>query len=414
MGADPNTLSAGDSKMNVLMVISQFRPIIGGAERQAELLAHALIRKGVNVTIVTGWWKFGTPREETMNGTKIQRNFSCWGMFGVKGIRPLGAVIYMATLAIYLLIHRKEYDIIHVHQALYPAFISVLVGKRFLGKPVIVKTASSGMTSDIRWLSRFLFGRLQLKYLLKHMGWLVAVSRATGQEFERIGFPNSKILYIPNGVEIPVETKSSSHPMIHAVTTARMSKEKGIDVLLKAWANLSPDPTSLRLTIIGDGPQRYEIEMVAQELGIAKTIAFTGWVNNVHEYLQETDIFVLPSRTEGMSNALLEAMSYGIPCIATNVGGNIELIRNDGDNKIVRGKFIITKNGLLVNPDDVEGLSQAMLYLIQNRSEREAMGNKGRQYIAKNYSIDLVADKYIELYQRMVSRKSLCVESVEK
>jgi glycosyltransferase involved in cell wall biosynthesis len=388
--------------MNVLMVISQLRPIVGGAERQAELLAHALIKKGVNVTIVTGWWKFGTPREETMHGIEIRRNFSCWGMFGVKGIRPLGALTYMITLGIYLILHRKEYDIIHVHQALYPAFISVLMAKRFLGKPVIVKSASSGMTSDIRWLSRFLFGRLQLKYLLKHMGWLVAVSRATGQEFEQIGFPSSKILYIPNGVEIPVGTKSSSHPMIHTVTTARMSKEKGIDVLLKAWANLSPDPTSLRLTIIGDGPQRYEIERAAQDLGIAKTITFTGWVNNVYEYLRETDIFVLPSRTEGMSNALLEAMSYGIPCIATNVGGNSELLEGNGEH-ISLGKYAVTENGLLINPDDVKGLTEAILFFMSNREKREEIGKRGRSFILENYSIDRVAERYKGLYKSILN-----------
>lgn len=402
MRTGPNALGARDSNMNVLMVISQLRPMIGGAERQAELLAHALIKKGVNVTIVTGWWKFGTPRKETVHGIEIRRNFSCWGMFGVKGIRPLGALTYMITLGFYLVLHRKEYDIIHVHQALYPAFISVLVAKRFLGKPVIVKTASSGMTGDIRWLSRFLFGRLQLKYLLKHMGCLVAVSRVTGQEFEQIGFPSSKILYIPNGVEIPVEAKSSSHPMIHAVTTARMSREKGVDVLLRAWANLSPGPTSLRLTILGDGPQRHAIEKAARDSGIDKSITFTGWVYNVNEYLREADVFVLPSRTEGMPNALLEAMSYGIPCIATNVGGNSELLEGDGE-QISPGKYAVAENGLLVNPDDVKGLTEAILFFMRNREKSEKMGRRGRAFIQENYSIDRVAERYEGLYQSLLN-----------
>jgi glycosyltransferase involved in cell wall biosynthesis len=388
--------------MRILMVVSQFHPIIGGAEKQAQLLAQKLIEKGIEVQVMTGWWKLRTPRKETINGVSIFRNFSCWGMFGIKGLRPLGAVMYMVTLAIYLLVHRKEYDIIHVHQALYPAFVSVLVGKQCLGKPVIVKTASSGMTSDIGWLSRFPLGKLQLRYLLNHLSWLVAVSRVTGQEFEQIGFPGSKILYIPNGVEIPVDRRSLRHHMFHAVTTARISREKGIDVLLKAWANLSPNEKDLRLTIIGDGPLRYEMERIVRDLGIAETIEFTGWVNNVKEYLQQTDIFVLPSRTEGMPNAMLEAMSYGIPCIATNVGGNMELLERKGE-EILRGRYVIGKNGLLINPDDVKGLTEAILFFLRNRNEREEMGKRSRQFIQENYSIDWVAERYISLYQSVLN-----------
>ena len=124
------------------------------------------------------------------------------------------------------------------------------------------------------------------------------------------------------------------------------------------------------------------------------------------EYVKHADLFVLPSRTEGLSNALLEAMSYGLPCIATKVGGNIELMGEDEDKMIGSGNFVVAKNGLLVNPDDVEGLSQAMLYLIRNGMKREELGNQARLSIQENYSIDLIADKYIGLYQRMLNRKS--------
>jgi len=79
-------------KIKVLMVISQFHPIIGGAERQAQLLAHKLIEKGVQVKVVTGWWKWGTPRREKINEVPVIRNFCFWGMFGIKGLRPLGAL----------------------------------------------------------------------------------------------------------------------------------------------------------------------------------------------------------------------------------------------------------------------------------------------------------------------------------
>jgi len=126
--------------MKVLMVISQFYPIIGGAERQAQLLAKTLIKEGIRVQVVTGWWNLKTRRREIIDGIRVFRNFSFWGMFGIKGLRLLGALTYMISLAIYLLLHRIEYDIIHVHQVLYPAFMSVFVGKGLLKKHVLAKT----------------------------------------------------------------------------------------------------------------------------------------------------------------------------------------------------------------------------------------------------------------------------------
>jgi glycosyltransferase involved in cell wall biosynthesis len=388
------------------MVISQFYPLVGGAEKQAKLLAKQLIKKGINVTILTGWWKFGTPHREMVDGINIFRNFSCWGMFGIKGIRPLGVLIYMVTLALYLLNHRREYDIIHVHQSLYPAFVSVLIGKRLLKKPVLVKSASSGKTSDIKLLRQPPLGTLQLNFLLKELDHLVAVSRATGEDFKQIGYSETRISYIPNGVEIPKEKKIFSGDVKLVMAVARLSMEKGIDVLLKAWAEVMASHPFLKLTIAGQGPLEHSLKKLCQDLRLTDSVEFLGSIPNLNEQWSNADLFVLPSRSEGLSNALLEAMSYGLPCIATNVGGNSELIREDEQKKIIPGKFIIGRNGLLINPDDVEGLSEALLYFIENGLERQKMGNRARLYIQENYSIDLIADKYIGLYQRMVGTRS--------
>ena len=391
------------------MVISQFHPIIGGSEKQAQLLAKKLIEKGIEVSIVTGWWNFRTPRREIIEGIKVHRNFTLWGLFGIKGnrtLRELGGLVYMFSLWIYLFLHGHEYGIIHVHQALHPAFMSVLMAKKFLRKPVIVKTASSGMTSDIKQLKQIPLGSFQLRYLLRNMEYLISVSKVGGKEFNDIGFPESRIEYIPNGVVLPRDKKANYGQMKQVITTARLSKEKGIDILLKAWENVVKKEKNLKLFIVGNGPLEWELKKMSRSLGVTESVEFTGMAQNVTEYIRDADLFVLPSRAEGLSNALLEAMSYGLPCIATNVGGNIELIGENDQNNIMPGEFMIGRNGLLVNPDDVEGISEAMLYLIRNEIEREELGNRGRLYIEKNYSIDLIADKYIALYQRMLDRKS--------
>jgi L-malate glycosyltransferase len=391
--------------MKVLMVISQFSPLIGGAEKQAQLLAKILVRSGIDVSIVTGWWKFGTAHKEKIDGIHIFRNFACWGMFGIKGLRPIGVVVYAISLGIFLLVHRNRFDIIHVHQALYPAFIAVLVGKRILKKPVMVKSASSGMTGDITWMKGFPFGTFELRYVLKYVDYLIAVSKATGLEFEAIGFPKGKLLYIPNGVEIPEERKINFSLLNRVVTVARLSLEKGVDVLLSAFAICRRKRKDLKLIVVGDGPLKSELKAASRSSGIEDSVEFTGTRIDIKGCLKSADIFVLPSRTEGMPNALLEAMSYGLPCIATNVGGNSELL-GLVKQSISAGEFVLGRNGLLVNSEDIKGLSKAVLCLAEDLHLRKALGERSQQFIKDNYSIETVADRYIELYRKLLTKET--------
>ncbi len=389
------------------MVISQFHPIIGGAEKQAQVLSKKLVEKGVRVNLITGWWKFGTPRRETIDGIKVFRNFCGWGMLGIskpRTIRMLGGMIYAISLGAYLLFHGREYDVIHVHQFLYPAFVSLLIGKRILKKPVMVKSASSGLTSDIQRLRMLPYGHLQLKFLLKQLDHLVAVSEATGEDFKQIRYPESRISYIPNGVDVPVQEKTAYHQVTQVITVTRLSEEKGVDVLLKAWADVVREEKNLKLLIVGSGPLEPKMKSLSHSLGIAELADFVGSIRDVANYLRASDLFVLSSRSEGMSNALLEAMSYGIPCIATNVGGNAELLGREGKD-FRSGEFVIAKHGLLVNPDDVNGLSGAILYLLRHRERSEELGRRGKGFVKENYSIDSIADRYILLYESMIDKR---------
>ena len=392
--------------MKVLMVISQFYPIIGGAEKQAQVLAKKLIEKGVDVNIVTGCWNFGTPRKEIISGIRVFRNFCCWGMWGLNGIRTLGRLAYVVSLAIYLIIRKKDYDILHVHQVLYPAFISIFIGKGILKKPVLAKMGCSGLTSDIKNLRCFPLGSLQLRYLVKKMDYLVTVNHEGIEEFQSLGYPLERIQYIPNGVALPLHGKTQYDQVLSVITTVRLDKQKGLDILLKAWAKVVTHENNLKLLILGRGPLESELRTMSQSLGIGDSVEFIGEVIQIEDYLKRSDIFVLPSRAEGMSNALLEAMSYGLTCIATNISGNVELMGMGKDSKIFKGDFIAASNGLLIQPEDIEGLIKAILFLVKNQKERESLGRNGRRYIQENFSIGLIADKYIALYQRMLDRKS--------
>jgi glycosyltransferase involved in cell wall biosynthesis len=391
--------------MKVLMVISQFHPIIGGAEKQAQLLGQVLARKGVRVDIVTGWWSMKIPRRERIGDLHVFRNFSCWGMFGIKGIRTLGGLSYMISLGVHLLLHGWKYDIIHVHQLLYPAFVCVLMSRRLLRKPVIVKYACSGTTSDINQLKKFPLGTLQLNYLLKAAHCLVAMSEEGVHELAAAGYSRSRIARIPNGVTIPTEGKNYYDRVRTVVTTARLDKQKGTDVLLRAWASVVRQEKDLKLQVVGQGPAERELKGLCERLGLMEWVEFPGVTNRVEKYLEEADLFVLPSRAEGLSNALLEALSYGVPCIATAIPPNAELLGRV-DESIPSGGYAVVKNGLLVNTEDAKGLSEAILYFIRNSQQREMRGRQGRTFVQESYSIDTVADKYISQYERLLEGRA--------
>ena len=392
--------------LKVVMVVSQFYPIIGGAEKQAQLLAQKLIERGIDIKVVTGRWRLKTSRREIINGVPVFRNFSFWGMFGIKMLRPFGMFMYMITLSIYLLLRRDQYDIIHVHQVLYPAFVSVLVGKNILRTPVLAKIGCTGLNSDVRFIKKYPFGKFQLNYLIKHLDCLVATNQEGIFEFKAAGYPETKIYHIPNGVSPYLGEKTKHRENFNVISTARLDRQKGIDILMRAWAKVISHKKNLKLLILGEGPLKRELKRMAESLKIGDTISFMGLVEVPEDYLKKSEIFVLPSRAEGMSNSLLEAMSIGLSCVATNISGNRELILDERNESISEGEFLIGQRGILVNPEDAEGLYKALLHLIQNPEKREEFGNKARQFIQQNYSIDIIADKYIALYQQLLDRKS--------
>lgn len=127
--------------------------------------------------------------------------------------------------------------------------------------------------------------------------------------------------------------------------------------------------------IIGDGPLETELRATSEALGIAASVTFLGRAEDVRPYLELGDIFVLPSTWEGLPLVLLEAMAYGLPCVATDVGGNREVV--------VHGE-----TGLIVKSGSPEELAEAALYLTEHKTERERMGLKARQRVEDFFDVE--------------------------
>ena len=381
--------------VRVLMVIRLFYPWLGGTQSQADRLSRELIRQRLPVRLVTGWWFRGTPQRETIDGIPVFRNQTLWEFFGVRGLRKFGGYLYIGTLLWHLWRTRRSYDVIHVHGLSYHTYAAALAGCWF-HRPTIAKIANSGRASDIDKMRRgdhLALSRFMLPTALR-CDRFVALNEAVVRELVAAGVPERRIVRIPNGIEVasPRERVAALHDPARVVFVGRLHEQKGVDTLLRAFARLRADRPDARvvLRLVGDGPLRADLLALARELDVAAE--FLGERDDVEALLEDADVFVLPSRAEGMSNALLEAMAAGVPTIVTDIPGNADVIRQE-------------ENGLLVEPDDPEGLAAAIGRLLDDGALRERIGPAARGTVEAEYALDRVATRYVALYEELLSER---------
>lgn len=173
---------------------------------------------------------------------------------------------------------------------------------------------------------------------------------------------------------------------------AALEHRKGHDVLLQALARLRAEGVALRCLVCGGGSRRSALESLAQALGIGDVVRFLGEQRQVADVLAALDVFVMPSRHEGLGVAILEAMAMALPVVASAVGGISETVA-DG------------RTGLLVPPEDPAALSAAIAALDRDRSRAQGLGAAGRERVIADFSMAAMAQRYERLYEE-VSRQS--------
>jgi glycosyltransferase involved in cell wall biosynthesis len=174
---------------------------------------------------------------------------------------------------------------------------------------------------------------------------------------------------------------------------ARLSPEKDIASLLRAVALVVPAAPDFRLEIAGDGPLRKELQQLAADLRLDRQVRFLGEVSDIPKLLGRSSLFVLPSQTEGISLTILEAMSRGLPVLATSVGGNPEVVESG-------------TSGLLVPAGNPAALAHGLLRLWNNREEGRLMGRAGRRRVETYFDIRDMVAQYERLYLNSPLRKS--------
>jgi len=228
-------------------------------------------------------------------------------------------------------------------------------------------------------------------------------------ELLEAGFDPKRTWHIANGVPIPllaIRDTSALRTILGlrsdafiGVFVGRLTDEKAPEVLLESWMAVLRRYSTSQLVFIGEGEKRAMLEAKARQAGLAESVVFTGQVDNVEDYLNAADIFVLPSIAEGMSIALLEAMAAGLPVVASRVSGTVDVIEHG-------------RNGLLFEPGDVEGLVGCISSLIELPEQRTELGRKARETVEQQFSLDKTADAYVDLYESLISENKPSQKSI--
>ncbi|MDK2979744.1 MAG: hypothetical protein PWQ55_91 [Chloroflexota bacterium] len=371
--------------LRVVMVIQSYLPRLGGAEKQLAAVCRELRKRGLEPAIVTRRYP-GMSAFETIEGTPVYRTPAprpkalaalCYLSFGYRRIRSLRP------------------QVLHAHELLSPSDLAILA-KRRLGCPLAVKVLRGGQLGDLDKLHHRRGGAARIRRLKENVDVFLTISREIDAELTAEGIDAARCRYLPNGVDTAIykpATQQEKNEIRAALGlpqgtlclySGRLAPEKGLENLLQAWQSVSARHPQAHLLLLGSGPMQAALKAAAGE-----RVIFGGFVPDPCLYDRAADLFVLPSETEGLSNAMLEAMSSGLPVLATRVGAAGEL-NADG------------QNGRLVAPGDVEELAAGLDFFLSDPQAGRRMGANGRKFVQANYSLDATVERLLDVYSELL------------
>ena len=343
------------------------------------------MRLGCDIRVLTSSY-LHLNREEEIDGMKIQRVPALRRYESMTRVPEVFAFIFSGSKKIGEIIKSETPDAILAFLSIPAGVVAYYSMKRWrIPYVVSIRGIDVPGSQPRQYRTWQTLARPVVKRVWKQASMVVANSEG----LKRIALgtiPDFPIEVIPNGVDVERFRKKQyndeTEKSVRILFVGRISYEKGLQYLLPALSRLD---TTYRLEIVGEGKFRSDIENLSRKLGLSNRVVIRGWVpqSELPVIYRSADIFVLPSTSEGMPNVVLEAMSSGIPVVATRVPGSEELVR-DGIN------------GFLVEKEDIDDLFYALNRLIRRPQLRREMGQAGRE-IALKYQWDNVASSYLKL-----------------
>lgn len=220
---------------------------------------------------------------------------------------------------------------------------------------------------------------------------VVAVSPLLEKHCRKLGIKANKLTYIPNGIELDQYTPAprEAHDTFDIGVVGRLSVEKGVDRAIDTVATLVRKYPNVRLHLIGDGPQRAALEHRANELSLARHVTFHGWQKQTIPFYNRMDMLLLPSHTEGLPNAVLEAMAMNVPVAATDVGGVSDLL-NDG------------QCGVMLQPTEPQAWPVVIAPLIVSPARREEFARRARRRVEQRFTFEKRMQSMLGVYERIL------------
>lgn len=380
-------------------------------------LARNLISKGLEVFVITRQTDLPSPDCEYVGNILVTR-IPPRGQLRGRGWKALGPILlFLARVSYLLLKNVGRYDVIMLSGLKVLPIPAVLVSMVARKKCLIrvespIELQEEVTTESLRKmnLSR---SSILLKLwrgirnmLVRHADCVAAISLEIKQELIGIGVDPYKIRCIPNGVDtdkfcpVPKDEVLKMRQELSLPTdkivftfTGRLAVSKGVLVLIPVWRELMQKYGDIHLVLIGSGKGSHdscerELRDYIEAHKLGQSVSITGEVDNVYEYLRASDVFVFPSEYEGFSLSLLEALACGLPTVATRVGAASELIEDH-------------KNGILVNPNDRQGMQTEIEWLLNHRDVWVDMGRNARKSIIEECSIEAVAKKHLDIFMEL-------------
>lgn len=365
------------SQCDVLMGIYEFAT--GGAEVLARKLATHVRDRGMSVTVMATHGEKGPVSD----------------MLEAEGIACVTARSHaLNSIArrwrLYQIFRQYKPRLFHAHHT--ALFQYCYWPARLACKPRTIMTEHT----DFEFLNVDVY-REAAKFCASHADIITAVHHGMAESFKDVtSVDPEKLVVIENGVD--TNQFRPDVPGVHireqlGVTSddvlvgfvGRLHEQKNVPALLAAIPSVIQSAPNAQFAIIGDGPDEASLREQATSLGIDDRVTFTGRINDIPATLPGIDVFVLPSMTEGLPLALLEAMSSGVASVATRVGANASILSEDA--------------GILVTPGDSKELGTAISSLVNDREKRQQMGKRAREIVEQRY----VEQECFEKYERLFS-----------
>lgn len=375
-----------DARPAIFVFTTAYYPLIGGAEIAIQEIAKRLKNEFRFFVITARMSPSLSKRESRPESTVIRVGF---GSKFDKWLMPVLAIPYFSR-------EIRNQGIAPSRVILWGMDISAgALGASFLKiifpRLPFVFSIQYGYGEERLRRGRFGMIRRAFVFMLRRADSVTAISSYLADAARQFGY-QKKVELLPNGVDLKQFSARKKEPRSlppTVITVSRLVQKNGVDILIRAVAEVKKFLPDIRCRIIGDGPERKSLERLAKSLGLERACGFYGGVpyEELPGHLAGANVFARPSRSEGMGNAFIEALAAGLPVIGTPVGGITDIIR-DGET------------GLFCRVEDPADLASKIIALLTNPSLVSSIVSNGRKMVEERFSWGRIASAFGELFRR--------------